>query len=135
MTAWVACRRATLLVPSGPLHDPGRKHLHVVLTDPAVDGSGALVLVVSICSIPDSKIYDPSCTLFPGEHPFISRHSYVAYNFAQLVDATQLEAKVAAGQFAAKPLMDEKVFRHITEGLMDSPQTALRYKKWLSLRT
>jgi len=37
LTCEVVCtyRRATLLVPSGPVHDSERKHLFIVLTDPA----------------------------------------------------------------------------------------------------
>jgi hypothetical protein len=91
--AWQAVRRATLLIPSGPAHDPLRKHLHIVLNDPYPDSTLALkVLVVSVMSIPSSNIYDPSCTLFPGEHPFVVNHSYVAYQFAALQEPANLQA-------------------------------------------
>jgi len=128
MMAWMASRRATVLIPSGPAHDPDRKHLHIVLTDPSKDKDGNVrVLVVNICKIPASNLYDPSCTLFPGEHPFVVEQSYVSYQFLQLSDPTHLEQKVAEGTFVAKPLMDQKVFEYVIEGLRDSPLTDPRY--------
>ena len=82
---WVPVRRATLLIPSGPASDPTRKHLHIVLNDPYPDPTGTpKVLVVSVSSIPPNNIYDPSCTIFPGEHPFVVVPSYVSYQFASL---------------------------------------------------
>jgi len=131
MMAWTACRRATLLVPSGPIADPDRKHLHIVLNDPFDNGHGDEVLLACVCSIPSTNIYDPICTLFPGEHSFVTKHSFVAYRFTRLMDPAVLEAKVAAGEFVAKPLMDEKIFQNVIEGLADSPQTALRFKRFL----
>jgi len=110
MTVWKAVRRATLLIPSGPPHDPARKHLYIVLNDPFPDAAGKeMVLVVCVVSIPASNKYDPSCTLFPAEHPFVVHHSYIAYNYATMVDPLDLEAKVQKGEFVAKPLLDEKV--------------------------
>ena len=35
MKLFVPCRRAALLVPSGPAHDPDQKHLFILLNDPA----------------------------------------------------------------------------------------------------
>jgi hypothetical protein len=122
--AWQAVRRATLLIPSGPAHDPLRKHLHIVLNDPYPDNTQTpKVLVVSVTSIPASNIYDTSCTLFPGEHPFVSEHSYVAYKFASLQDPASLQAKVNANQFVAKPILSEKAFGYVVAGLQDSPYT------------
>lgn len=132
MTAWVASRRATLLIPSGPLHDADRKHLHIVLNDPIDFGDGPRVLVVAVCSIPSAGGYDPSCTLFPGEHPFVVRDSVVMYRFCQIVDPASLEQKVDAGLFVAKPLLDEKVFAHVIQGLHDSPSAALKFKTFQS---
>lgn len=131
MTRWAACRRATLLIPSGPSEDPEKKHLHIVLNDPFDNGKGDQVLIVSVCSIPSSNIYDPSCSLFPGEHPFINKQSYVAYRFCSLVNPALLEEKVAEGKFVAKPILDEKFFKYVLDGVFDSTETALRFKKFL----
>lgn len=125
---WVAARRATLLVPSGPLGDEERKHLHIVLTDPL--SSTNEVLVVSVCSIPLSNLYDPSCTLFPREHEFVVRDSYVAYRFCKIVSAAHLEAKVADGTFIAKALLDERRFADVLVGLRESPQVAPKMRRF-----
>ena len=128
---WSAIRRATLLIPSGPAHDPDRKHLHIVLNDPFPDATMATkVLVVSVTSIPASNKYDPSCSLFPGEHPFVVHNSYVAYNRLDLVDPGLLESKVAAKVFVAKPLLDEKFFAYVVQGLKDSPYTSPRFLRY-----
>lgn len=133
MTAWVAARRATLLIPSGPAHDPNRKHLQIVLTDP-IAATGE-VLVVGVTSIPPSNLYDGSCTLFPGEHPFIVKHSFVAYKFGHVVSAATLEAKVAAGEFTAKPLLDEKRFADVIEGLKCSPHVTPKIRRFFDAAT
>lgn len=125
MKMWAAVRRATLLIPSGPVHDLRRKHLHIVLNDPHPDTANrSKVLVVSVTSIPANNRYDPSCTLFPGEHPFVVVPSYVAYQFAALQDPGNLQAKVAAKQFVVKPMLDMKTFGYVLDGLRDSPYTA-----------
>lgn len=124
MTLWQAIRRATVLIPSGPAHDPDRFHLHVVMNDPAADKHGQhKVIVVSVTSIPASNLYDASCTLFPGEHPFVHKHSFVLYARAHLADPADLVAKVNAGQYVAKPHLSEKTFKHVVDGLLDSPYT------------
>lgn len=130
---WSAARKATVLIPSGPLNDPDRKHLHIVLTDP--DPQSEDVLIVSVCSIPRSNIYDTSCTLFPGEHPFIVRDSYIAYRFLRLVGAADLEAKVTAGHYVAQRSVDEKLFDFIATGLVESPDTEPRFLRFFQRST
>lgn len=128
---WVAVRRATLLIPSGPARDPDRKHLHIVLNDPYPDKNQDLkVLIVSVASTPASNLYDASCTLFPSEHPFIVNHSYVAYHRLDLVDPGLLEQKVQKNEFVAKPLLDEKFFAYVVQGLRDSPYVSPIYLRY-----
>lgn len=127
---WAACRGATLLIPSGPAHDPDRKHLYIILTDPA-PATGE-VLIACVCSIPLSNLYDGSCTLFPGEHPFIVKHSYVDYRACRIVDAALLERKVAAHEFVAKPQLPEKRFADVLAGFEDSPHVAPKYKRFFA---
>jgi hypothetical protein len=117
---WIAARKATLLIPSGPIHDPNRKHLHIVVTDPNSLGD---VLIVCVVSIPPTNIYDPSCTFFPGEHPFIVKDSFIAFRFSRVVKANLLEGKVATGEYVAKTDLDEKRFADVVVGLTESPFT------------
>ena len=123
---WDAVRRATVLIPSGPSDGPSKLHLHIVLTDPTT--TTGEVLIVCVVSIPiDGVGYDASCTLFPSEHPFIVKHSYVAYRFARIVSATTLEDAVTKGQYIAKPMLEEKQFGFVVEGLLESPQVAPKF--------
>ena len=72
--------------------------------------------------IPSGPAQDPLRKhLLPGEHPFVSEHSYVAYKFASLQDPANLQAKVNAHQFVAKPILSEKAFSYVVAGLQDSP--------------
>lgn len=130
MARWIAARRATLLIPSGPTHDPERKHLHIVLNDPFPDAQGPKVLLACVMSIPASNVYDPSCTLFPGDHPFVGKHSFIAYNYLRLLDPALLEARVASNHFIAKPLLDEKCFQYVLTGLQESPFASPKYQRY-----
>lgn len=67
-------KRGTLLIPSGPSHDPDRKHLHVVCNDAREDGTH---LLVSISSWRSNG--DPTCQLQSHEHDFLDRLSFVEY--------------------------------------------------------
>lgn len=125
---WAAVKKATVLIPSGPAHDLDRKHLHIVLTDPTAATNE--VLLVSVCSIPQTNIYDGSCSLFPGEHEFIVNHSYVAYKFCRIVSAPHLEAKVADGTYIAKAVLDDKKFAYVIEGLRESPHVAPKFRRF-----
>lgn len=91
MSLFLPLRRATLLVPSGPENDPDRKHLFILLTDPADDGSGVkAVLMVSLSSIKQGLPYDASCILYPGDHPFVKKESFVVYQKARIEEADKV---------------------------------------------
>ncbi|HSV70283.1 MAG TPA: hypothetical protein VLI72_09230 [Methylibium sp.] len=103
-------------------------HLHIVLTDPiAATGD---VLIVSVTSIPPSNLYDSSCTFFPDEHPFIVKHSYVAYRFCKVVSAADLEARVVAGEFVAKQSLSGTRLDDATEGLKASPHVTPKIRRF-----
>lgn len=124
---WRAAKRATVLIPSGPDHDPDRKHLHIVVTDPtSTTGEVLIVCVVSIPT-PMTKGYDPSCTLFPGEHPFVVKDSFIAYRHTRIVSAGVLEEKVASGEYIAKQILGEKQFQYVIAGLHESPYVAPKF--------
>lgn len=77
MSLFVPVKRATLLVPSGPEQDPNRKHLFILLTDPQPPDQS--MLLVGVASIYNDIPHDSTCYLYPGDHPFIRRKSYVYY--------------------------------------------------------
>lgn len=124
MSLFLPLKRATLLVPSGPVSEPGRKHLFILLTDPVDDGSGAKwVLMVSVSSIKAGVPYDVACILYPGDHPFINRESFVVYQKARIEDAAKVLRGVKEGRLIPQSPMGLAVFARICKGLEDSRLT------------
>lgn len=124
MSLFIPLKRATLLVPSGPANDPSRKHLFILLTDPADDGRGKLcILMVSLSSIKPDLPHDPSCILYPGDHPFVKRESFVVYRSARIEAADKVLRGVKDGQLVAQQPMNSAIFARICKGLEESRQT------------
>lgn len=131
MSLFLPLRRATLLVPSGPENDPDRKHLFILLTDPADAGSGVkAVLMVSLSSIKPGLPYDPACVLHSGDHPFVKKDSFVVYQKSRIEDADKVLRGVKDGKLVPQAPMDTAVFARICKGLEDSrltPPKMLRF--------
>ncbi|RZT31794.1 hypothetical protein [Cupriavidus agavae] len=102
---FVTCKRATLLIPSGPPADPERFHLFVLLTDPDPEGR---VLLASFSSIKPGMFHDPTCIVEPGEHPFVTRLTWVNYSHCRIEEATKLLDGINAGlSSSAKTLISD----------------------------
>ena len=69
MSVFVPYRRATLLIPSGPAHDPDRKHLFIVLTDPTevLEYTGKHSLLVGVVTLQTDLHHDATCVLYAGD--------------------------------------------------------------------
>lgn len=137
MSLFLPLKRATLLVPSGPQSDPDRKHLFILLTDPADDGSGQnAVLMVSLSSVKSGMPHDPTCILYPGDHPFVRRASFVFYARARLEEADKLLRGVKDGKLVAHDPMDSGMFARICKGIEESrftpPKILKFYRQTLS---
>lgn len=127
MSLFLPLRRATLLIPSGPAHDHARKHLFIILTDPVADpvnGGKDSVLLSSLSTLDVALPHDPTCILHPGDHPFVSRDSYVNYGISRILETAKIINGVASGVFVAKALMDSSTVDRICNGLTVSPHTA-----------
>ncbi|WP_089725378.1 hypothetical protein [Candidatus Thiosymbion oneisti] len=128
MKLFLPVRRATLLIPSGPVQDPTRKHLFILLTDPRPDDR--LTLLVSISSVNPRIHHDGTCLLFVGDHTFIKRDSYVNFAQARIESVDKLEAGVREGILVPQGTIKGDVFARICRGLMESrftPQKAKRF--------
>lgn len=120
--------RAALLIPSGPHHDPNKKHLHAVCTDPDADG---YVLVVGIASY-TSDLCDQTCVLQQHEHSWLNRQSYVLYRKAGILLAAALHAKILNGEVVRQPDFNAQVFLRIKNGVCRSKQTPRKIKRYLN---
>mgnify|MGYP000060538622 FL=1 len=124
MSLFLPLKRATLLIPSGPQDDQGRKHLFILLTDPHTDEAGKhCVLMVSLSTIRKGIPHDPTCILYAGDHPFVKHDSYVVYQKARLEEADKVLRGVKNGQLVPQEPMDGTVFARICKGLEDSKLT------------
>ncbi len=128
MTMFLPNRKATLLVPSGPLHDPDRKHLFIVLSDPVTDEQ--VVLLVSISSVKPNRWNDEACLLYRGDHPFIKKESFVDYSSARIEPATKLTKAIDQGVFIPREPISEVVFERICAGVMASRRTPKDIKRF-----
>lgn len=128
MSIFLPARRATLLVPSGPASDPDRKHLYIVLTDPRGDPSQ--VAMVSVQSVIRGVNPDSACLLYPGDHPFLSRASFVAYRHGRIEVAQKLVDGVRQGVLIARGMLDEGVFARVIRGLEESRFVAPAFRDY-----
>jgi hypothetical protein len=126
MKLFVPYRRATLLIPSGPAHDPERKHLFIVLTDPAqVAGFDAKhSLLVGVSSVQADIPHDPACILHAGDHSFIRHRSFVQYAYSRILPSQGIFNGVKKGILVPKELLDDALFAHVCKGLFESRFTA-----------
>lgn len=123
--AYEAGRGKTLLVPSGTTRNPDKKHLFVVATDASNNNQH---LLVPICSIVANRYHDPACKLGAGEHPFLRRDSYTAYNLCTVKHASQITKLVDSWFYRQKEDMPAHVLDKICRGIEIS-QFIPRYAK------
>lgn len=112
-------RRGTLLIPSGPVNDPDRPHLHIICTDP--DDNGDQV-VVSVCS-KRNPTDDPTCILQKYEHRWLRREYFVDYRFSKKWAGEKLERGVEANLFQPDADLNLQTFLRVLRGILASPNT------------
>lgn len=120
-------KSAALLVPSGPKHDPNRKHLHIVCCDPQDDGN---VVIVGITTY-TNDLCDQTCILQAHEHPWLTRRSYVLYRNAEIVSAAALERSINAGDIVTRADINKQAFLRVRNGLCSSRQTKRKVKRFM----
>lgn len=133
MSSFHPVRRATLLFPSGPRHDPDKLHLHILLTDPLenpLNSNMVSTLFVGISSVQPNIPHDPTCLLHAGDHEFITHDSFIFYADARIVEVAKLVNGVSQGVFIAKPLMNATITDAICNGVLTSPHTPVKAQRF-----
>lgn len=123
----MVAKRGTILIPSGPSHDPDRLHLFVVCSEPCGNGKQVLVSIATRVN----SLCDPTCILQPHEHPFLTKESFVLYRKARVEAATALDAGLAQGVFKARDDMNAQTFLRILNGICASLQTPRWIKNYV----
>lgn len=137
MSLFLPFKRATLLIPSGPDHDPDRKHLFILLTDPYPHPESQIksVLLVSLSKLNPKLPHDATCILYPGDHPFIKVESFVSYQKARITEADKLIRGVAEGKMFCREMLDSAIFARVCYGLTQSSFTAPAHLRFYELAT
>lgn len=125
MKLFVPYRRAALLVPSGPAHGPGQKHLFILLNDPAqvLAYEDKHSLLVGVTTIHADISHDSACELHPGDHPFIRHRSCIFYAQARIENSQKLIDGVKRGIFMPQGMLAEDIFARVCHGLTVSRST------------
>jgi hypothetical protein len=122
---FLAIKGQTFLIPSGPIYDPDRLHLHVLLTSPFVfQNRPPSVVLACMWSVPDAGVpYDSTCILNKGDHPFINHSTFVDYSLTSIIEVQRIENGFSKKLFKYQPTIDDKVIIRITTGLCLSSGT------------
>ena len=118
--SFIAGKNKTILIPSGPSHDPDRKHLFCILTDASRNNEH---LLAPVSSVKPGKFYDPTCVVLPGVHSFIKKESYVEYRLMEIRHAEHICKLVRKNEWTAKEEFDEGLHNRICEGILVSKFT------------
>ena len=118
--------KGTLLIPSGPSHDPDRKHLHIICND--TDGNG-YNLIVPMASW-TNDLCDETCVLLEHDHAFIRTKSWIVYRNAKIEMAIKLERGVQNGLIEPHKDMNANAFLKVKNGICQSPHTKRKIKRY-----
>jgi hypothetical protein len=123
-------RRGTILVPSGPSHDPERRHLFVICTDECEKGCYLLVPI----STWTNDLCDETCILSPYEHPFLQRKSYVLYRNALIEHKDTLIKGVDENYLFPREDLNGQTFGRVRNGICVSAHTKRKVKLYFGCR-
>ena len=137
MSLFQPLRRATLLYPSGPAHDINRNHLFILLTDPVnnPENGKVSVLLTSLSTLNPALPHDPTFILHPGDHPFVTRNSYVSYAHSRIEETAKLINGVSTRELIAKEPMDGGIVDQICAGLTSSRHTSPKILRFFRMYT
>lgn len=117
---WAGKPGDCLLVPSGP---GGKQHLFTVTLGPCHFAGHAQpphVLLLSVTSIRQGVPPDDACLLQPGEHPFITRPSYIYYREPRIEPVSHVQNMIAQVVWQPKPPCSPQLLARIVAGLHKS---------------
>ena len=116
-------RAGTILVPAGRTN-----HLHIICNNPVfypIDGASS-VLAVNISTVRESSIYDGTCILHRGDHPFVHHDSFVYYKDATILKVARADVLYREGSLIPKGQLSEDVFQRVLKGFFESEEVTPR---------
>ena len=133
MPEWIPTAGQTFLVPSGT----SGNHLFVILNNPddfSDYGYGKQLCIVSVnfTTLHLNNPHDNACIVNAGEHPFISRDSYVRYRDARLDPVEHVKKMVNSGTWSLQEPASVQLLQKLRLGLQASKFAQRDYKKMLA---
>ncbi len=114
--AEVVAAGSMLLIDSGP---GTLKHLHCVVLGPLLApgrGRADHFVLGCICSRHDGAHYDPACPVLPGDHPFVSHESFVAYRFTRIERVDHVQRMIDSGVWLIKAPCSDALLERMRDG-------------------
>lgn len=110
---FTAEKTATVLIPSGPDGD----HLFVISTDRCPGGKH---LLLNLSSAKEGLAHDATCEVGVGEHPFVTKPSFIAYRHAQVQAGERIEKLVNGWYYKAHQPASEELTARALAGVSQS---------------
>jgi hypothetical protein len=123
---YIAKKCHAMLMPSGTSVDPTKKHLFIVCTDKCANGKHLLVTVTGWTN----NLCDATTRLAAGEHPFITKDSYILYRKCRIETAEDLGKGVDGGIFIPRDAAGNELMAKILAGICTSEQTPRKVKRY-----
>jgi len=120
-------RKGAILIPSN-----SASHLHFVCNEPVFypNKGKECVLLVNISSIKLGMQHDTSCVLDVGDHPFITKPSFIYYRMAEIYSVAGIQLQIAEGNYSIREDCTDTVFEKILNGFNLSDEVKLKVLKF-----
>jgi hypothetical protein len=122
--SYIVAKKATLLIPSGP-----SQHLFVILTNPC---DGGKCCVASFSSVKVGGKHDMTCPVAAGEHPSISKDSFIEYRLADVLPCDRIIHHVERWYYTPKAEVPDALFDRIRAGILTSDFTPRRVQSYFT---
>lgn len=130
-----AARQTVLIVIPGDTFinlDYGPDHLWVICSQPVsvviADGQDPCLAVLIFNFTTKPKPPDPSCVIDAGDHPFVTRRTYVAYARGQFLPVALIAFMKQKGAYQEHVPCSPALLRCVLEGAERSEQTEPRQR-------
>jgi len=126
--AYVVAKRATLLMPSGPGEEG--LHLYCAVTNPCDQNQ---CLLVTFSSIKEGRFHDPACVVDVGEHPFVTKPSFIEYRLSRIISCEHVAKCVAGWVFTPKVDVSDDLLLRLQTGIEASDFTPMLVYRYFDL--
>lgn len=130
MEGWQCEAGSCLMIPSGP----SGEHLFAIVMGPVIlngYGPAPQVLMVSFTSVKPGIPYDDACIVHAGEHPFITKDSYIYYREPRLYPAAQVESYVKENLWRPRDPCGNDLLSKVMAGFWVSKRLPRSFRKLL----